>query len=92
MRSAILPQAKKSGSARRGPADPLAFVECIRLVLALGGWGARKPSSPQTDSTGALSPYDPPLRHALDDKLAKLRHLVKKILSRVKQQIVGTNK
>jgi hypothetical protein len=35
---------KKSGSARRGPADPLALVKCIRLVLALGGWGARKPS------------------------------------------------
>ena len=45
IRPALVPfRQKKSGSARRGPADPLAFVECLRPVLALGGWGARKPS------------------------------------------------
>ena len=42
---------KKSGPARRGPADPLAFVRYHRPDLALGGWGARKPSEPRTDLT-----------------------------------------
>ncbi len=42
---------KKSGSAGRGPADPLAIARCLRSVLALGGWGARKPSKPRTDPT-----------------------------------------
>jgi hypothetical protein len=38
-------KSKKSGSTGRGPADPLAVVGCLRSIVALGGWGARKPSS-----------------------------------------------
>src|SRR6516164_1830324 len=46
---------KKRGPAGRGPADPLAFVRCLRPVLALGGWGARKPSNREPIPRGTES-------------------------------------
>ena len=69
---------KKSGSARRGPADPLAFVECISIRLGARGLGGKKTELTAKRFHGALVKYGRPLRHALDDKLAKLRHAVKK--------------
>src|SRR5271166_5971670 len=71
------PRQKKSGSAGRGPADPLAFVRCLRPDLALGGWGARKPSKPRTDLTRHDSEYLRALRRALDHKPAEKRHYLK---------------
>ena len=38
-------EAKKSGPAGRGPADPLACVAIFRSDLALGGWGAKTPNA-----------------------------------------------
>ena len=40
MTSAV--RAKKSGSARRGPADPLALVEFISVRLGARGLGGKK--------------------------------------------------
>ena len=81
MTSANLPCGQKSGSARRGPADPLAFVECISVRLGARGLGGKKTELTANRFHGALSEYGRPLRHALDDKLAKTRHFVKNSLS-----------
>jgi hypothetical protein len=72
---------KKSGSARRGPADPLAFVEFISIRLGARGLGGKKTELTAKRFHGALCEYGRPLRHALDDKLAKTRHFVKNYLS-----------
>ena len=85
-------QAKKCGSARRGPADPLAFVECCPARLGARGLGGKKTELTAKRFHGALSEYGRPLRHALDDKLAKLRHVVKKFLVFMEQMMVWTNK
>src|SRR3984957_19120773 len=83
---------KKSGSARRGPADPLAFVEFISVRLGARGLGGKKTELTAYLFHGALSEYDHPLRHALDHKLAKTRHFVKNSLSYSDQLIVWTKK
>ena len=85
-------RAKKSGSARRGPADPLAFVEFISIRLGARGLGGKKTELTANRFHAAQLQYAPPLRHALDDKLAKLRHLVKKFFVLHRQLIVRTNK
>jgi hypothetical protein len=89
MTSATLPCGqKKSGSARRGPADPLAFVECISIRLGARGLGGKKTELTAKRFHGALSEYGCPLRHALDDKLAKTRHFVKNSFSYFDQLMI----
>ena len=46
---------KKSGSARRGPADPLAFVECTSARLGARGLGGKKTELTANRSHVALS-------------------------------------
>jgi hypothetical protein len=60
--------------------------------LGARGLGGKKTELTANRFHGALSEYARPLRHALDDKLAKLRHIVKNYLSCIDQMIVRTNK
>jgi hypothetical protein len=48
--------------------------------LGARGLGGKKTEQTANRFHAALSEYASPLRHALDDKLAKLRHVYKKIL------------
>ena len=57
--------------------------------LGARGLGGKKTELTANRFHAALSEYDPPLRHALDDKLAKLRHVVKKFFVFAEQMIVS---
>jgi hypothetical protein len=60
--------------------------------LGARGLGGKKTELTANRFHAAPFLYDPSLRHALDDKLAKLRHVVKKFLVFMEQMIVWTNK
>jgi hypothetical protein len=53
-------------------------VEFISIRLGARGLGGKKTELTANRFHGALCEYGRPLRHALDDKLAKTRHFVKK--------------
>jgi hypothetical protein len=73
VRALIELMSKKSGSAGRGPADPLAVVGCLRSVVRSGAGGQENRAAANRSYAAELH-YDIALRRPLDDKLAKLRH------------------
>jgi hypothetical protein len=63
-------------------------VECISIRLGARGLGGKKTELTAKRFHGALYEYGRPLRHALDDKLAKTRHFVKNSLSYFEQLMI----
>jgi hypothetical protein len=53
------------------------------------GLGGKKTELTANRFHAARRKYDRPLRHALDDKLAKLRHIVKKCFVLDRQLLTG---
>jgi hypothetical protein len=60
--------------------------------LGARGLGGKKTEQTANRFHGAQGKYGPPLRHALDGKLAKLRHVAKNFFVSIDQLIVQTNK
>ena len=60
--------------------------------LGARGLGGKKTELTANRFHGAQGKYAPPLRHALDDKPAKLRHTAKKFFACIDQLIVQANK
>jgi hypothetical protein len=57
--------------------------------LGARGLGGKKTELTANRFHVAQRKHDPPLRHALDDKLAKLRHIVKKLFFLYRQLLTG---
>jgi hypothetical protein len=60
--------------------------------LGARGLGGKKTELTANRFHGAQGKYARPLRHALDDKPAKLRHTAKKFFVCIDQLMVQTNK
>jgi hypothetical protein len=60
--------------------------------LGARGLGGKKTELTANRFHGAQAKYAPPLRHALDDKPAKLRHIAKNFFVCIDQLMVRTNK